>query len=51
MLRVILALAFLALTVSARAEEPPLVEKYLHSGDLINWELALEAALAKAPTG
>ena len=37
------------LTTTLNAADPPLVEKYLHSGDLANGEQALEAALAVAP--
>jgi hypothetical protein len=39
----------LALTPGARAADPPLVEKYLHSGELARGEQALEAALAANP--
>jgi hypothetical protein len=49
MLRVTLALVCLAFAATASAEQPPLVEKYLHTGDLTGGELALETALAKNP--
>src|SRR5580658_3277422 len=39
----------LALTARLGAAEHPLVEKYLHSGELAKGEQALEAALAAAP--
>jgi hypothetical protein len=38
-----------ALTSGAGAAEPPLVEKYLHSGELAKGEQALEAALVANP--
>jgi hypothetical protein len=43
------AFTVLALTAGARAADPPLVEKYLHSGELAKGEQALEAALAASP--
>ena len=39
----------LGLTTTLAADESPLVEKYLHSGELANGEQTLEAALAAAP--
>jgi hypothetical protein len=39
----------LTLVAKAGAAGPPLVEKYLHSGELARGEQALEAALAAAP--
>ncbi len=39
----------LILSSSVLAAEPPLVEKYLHSGNLSNGELVLEAALVDEP--
>lgn len=44
-----LALLAVATPPAARAAEPPLVEKYLHSGELAKGEHALEAALAASP--
>src|SRR5262249_4764225 len=46
MMALLLTLIF---ATSLAAHEPPLVEKYLHSGKLIEGEQTLEAALAKAP--
>jgi hypothetical protein len=45
------ALLFLAVSLATRtsAAVPPLVERFLHSGDLANGQQALEAALAAAP--
>jgi hypothetical protein len=39
----------LVLTTGAQAADPPLVEKYLHSGELARGEQALEAALVANP--
>lgn len=44
----LVALAVLAVT-SARASDPPLVEKYLHSGELAKGEQVLERALDADP--
>jgi hypothetical protein len=43
------AIVALSLTASLGAADTPLVEKYLHSGELAKGEQALEAALAAAP--
>lgn len=44
-----LSVLLLGLTAKASAGEPPLVEKYLHSGELARGEQVLESALAAAP--
>ena len=46
-----MTVAVVVLTPAANlgAADPPLVEKYLHSGKLVRGERALEAALASAP--
>ncbi len=44
-----LGIAILGLAATISAAEPPLVEKYLHSGELAKGEQALEAALVAAP--
>src|SRR5262245_43023549 len=46
---VLTTLSALFVVTSLMAHEPPLVEKYLHSGKLIEGEQVLEAALAKTP--
>lgn len=43
-----LSMLLLGLAVQAPAAEPPLVEKYLHSGELARGEQALESALAES---
>jgi hypothetical protein len=45
----IAGVVLLSLASSARAAEPPLVEKYLHSGELARGEQALTAALQNSP--
>lgn len=49
MSRAVALFVVLSLTLPAVAGDPPLVEKYLHAGDLARGEIALEAALEKAP--
>ncbi len=48
-MRFVLPLAILILTLPASAAEPPLVEKYLHSGQLAVGEQVLERELKKNP--
>ena len=49
MRHLVAGIVVLTLATPAPAAEPPLVEKYLHSGELARGEQALEAALAASP--